>query len=702
MAIVQHNDFGEKIGGAKKDLWQRRGLLSDDLKDMNEREADKYVKKDNIWKKPDYQELIESGIPVDVAYYIKTVRDSLEAAPVYRRADDTPEKKLARQMQYIDTVRDVQSILESVKSKNDVLSAFDKFVVSSGFFEQVRPGASGTYYSATEKGRENPAITDKLSRTMLIRSEWDYKQKITYKAEKQQFGVSKLEKIPKGYEINFNDGKHSWSANNDWKPDTYYVAKGHHILKTNFETKEDALKWVQSFVQQKGGDGKKRFIPEQLEHIQRNGRDYRRGTDVDGNDYLNTFGFKGGEFGNWMTQNDRQASLNYGYDALKDLAAALKISDNDISYQGALSIAFGARGSGNAVAHYEPLRNVINLTKMNGAGSLAHEWFHGLDDYLGTKMGLKGYLSENPRRGSLFAKLIETIKYKEGTPEQAAAAVEKQNARTKYNAESWLKAEVLPAIQRSGNEKALAEYGALKDAFLRGEIGFVDKMNDLKKNVSGNVIPKDIREKLYIFERLLNSITINTEPATLRVETDYYRASKEMGKVCEKDGNYWESNVELTARAFATYIMDILPGRSDYLAGHAECAVAPTADKDGNLEIICAFPQGEERKAINAVFDEIIAELKLQQYLTHDEHTWVEPEQRLIPESVPQELSSCVTIDLSNNYGEQLSIFSLPEKNAAAAKPSMLGGLAAAKAVVAERTGKQANDAVKKHEETSL
>ena len=82
---IQHDDFGEKIGGAKKDLWSSRGLYSEDLLEMNSREADKYVKKDNIWKKPDYQALIDSGIPVDVVYWIKKVRDSLNASPRYYR-----------------------------------------------------------------------------------------------------------------------------------------------------------------------------------------------------------------------------------------------------------------------------------------------------------------------------------------------------------------------------------------------------------------------------------------------------------------------------------------------------------------------------------------------------------------------------------------------------------------------------------------
>ena len=79
---IVHEDFGEKIGGAKQDLWAARGLYVDDLLGMNEREAEKYVKKDNIWKKPDYNALLQSGVPVDILYFRKVVRDSLNAPRV--------------------------------------------------------------------------------------------------------------------------------------------------------------------------------------------------------------------------------------------------------------------------------------------------------------------------------------------------------------------------------------------------------------------------------------------------------------------------------------------------------------------------------------------------------------------------------------------------------------------------------------------
>ncbi|MCP1109685.1 LPD1 domain-containing protein [Ohessyouella blattaphilus] len=671
---VQHEDFGEKIGGAKKDLWKERGLLSDDLAGMNGREADKYVKKDNIWRKPDYQAMIDSGMPVDVAFFFKTVRDSLPASPVYLYGDEAPEKRLARQEQYIDTVREVQGIMDSVKTKADVMAAYRRFCLDNGYMEQIAEGMSGTRYGWTEKGQNNPVITNKLVNAFHVSSEYAYQRNFVQKAAKQQFGVSKEDKVPKGYEIRHNDGKNTWSKDDDWKPDTWYVAKGHRIIKTNLATKADALKWVQDFAKQRATSGKKRFVPKQLAAVRRDGPDYRRGRDATGQDYLDTFGFRGGEFGNWMNHNDRQASLNMGFDALKDLAAALKISDRDVSYGGSLSIAFGARGSGNAVAHYEPLRQVINLTKMNGAGSLAHEWWHGLDDHLGGKLGAGGLLSENPRKHPLMAKLIDTIKYKPETPEQAAARAGAQDARTRKNAEGWLQNAMLPALNRAGDDKALAEYEILKTAYLSGEPGSVDKLNDLKKSVTGRVIPKEDRDRLHTFEHILQGMSAPSEPTIGKVPTEFYKSSKRMGEISEKDGGYWDSNVEMMARAFATYVMDALPGRSDYLAGHAECAIAFDSDRDGNLSILKAYPEGDERRAINAVFDEIVAELKLQQYLTHDEHAQAEPpsERQASPRAAPE-----IGPDPP---GEQLSFDSLPRQE----RPSVMGKLAAAKEAVSK------------------
>ena len=116
--------------------------------------------------------------------------------------------------------------------------------------------------------------------------------------------------------------------------------------------------------------------------VQREGRDYRGGKDVNEKSFMETFAPRGVEFGNWVPQAERQEYLNKTYDAIMDFCEVVGISPKAFFLGGRLAVAFGARGKGGALAHYEPMKEVINLTRMKGAGSLAHEWFHALDNQL--------------------------------------------------------------------------------------------------------------------------------------------------------------------------------------------------------------------------------------------------------------------------------------------------------------------------------
>lgn len=115
---------------------------------------------------------------------------------------------------------------------------------------------------------------------------------------------------------------------------------------------------------------------------ERQGPDYRNGKDITSDEYLKAFGFRGVEFGNWVPQAERQMYLNKSYDAIMDICSILGISPKAFSLGGKLAIAFGARGHSKAMAHYESSKQVINLTRMKGVGSFAHEWFHAIDNYL--------------------------------------------------------------------------------------------------------------------------------------------------------------------------------------------------------------------------------------------------------------------------------------------------------------------------------
>jgi hypothetical protein len=147
----------------------------------------------------------------------------------------------------------------------------------------------------------------------------------------------------------------------------------------------------------------KKIIPYERpeERGPRIGKDYRGGKDVTPEMFSETFGFRGVQFGNYVEQQRRQEDLNEAYDALIDLADILNIPARAISLSGQLGIAFGARGSGGknaAAAHYESSEIVINLTKGNGPGSLAHEWFHAVDSYFSRMRGRKmEFITDRPR-----------------------------------------------------------------------------------------------------------------------------------------------------------------------------------------------------------------------------------------------------------------------------------------------------------------
>lgn len=160
-----------------------------------------------------------------------------------------------------------------------------------------------------------------------------------------------------------------------------------YSIADGFETKEAAEKYLESHkaeidsiindVTQK----RRGFTYFDGEAKSRVGEDYRKGRDVSAEEFRSTFGFRGVQFGEWANQADRQAAINNAYDSFLDLAKFLGISPLAISLNGELGMAFGSRGHGKASAHYELREVVINLTKTNGAGSLAHEWWHALDNY---------------------------------------------------------------------------------------------------------------------------------------------------------------------------------------------------------------------------------------------------------------------------------------------------------------------------------
>lgn len=164
-------------------------------------------------------------------------------------------------------------------------------------------------------------------------------------------------------------------------------------IKKEFSSRNEAESWLKDNMARLEEERKTRKEKErQMVYFNpsgdRRGPDHRHGKAATPEMFADTFGFRGVQFGNWTSGADRQAALDQAYDALMDMAGVLGLTPRAMSLDGELGLAFGARGGGAASAHYEPGAVVINLTKTKGAGALAHEWWHALDNYLARHGGV--------------------------------------------------------------------------------------------------------------------------------------------------------------------------------------------------------------------------------------------------------------------------------------------------------------------------
>ena len=180
------------------------------------------------------------------------------------------------------------------------------------------------------------------------------------------------------------------------------------VIKDGFPSREEAQRYMAmnavEIIETKTivDDG----IHPALEEAIREGEERRKGgRHVSGQDFMDVFGFRGVEFGNWNNNAERQHLLDQGFDALLDLAEITGLPPKAISLNGDLALAFGARGHGlsSSRAHYEANYGVINLTKIKGAGALAHEWMHAVDHFFARQDGKTPKTkTENKRGDSVF------------------------------------------------------------------------------------------------------------------------------------------------------------------------------------------------------------------------------------------------------------------------------------------------------------
>lgn len=629
-------DFGEKIGGARKDFYAV-ALNTNDLDDMNEAERKKYVKRDSIWKREDAAALIASGIPREVAYWRNEMRIGFPPKP-QKMTDDY----LTR---YIQTAEKIRDLVLNVKTVNDRNEFYDQIFYPL-FLE-------GNGYRLSAKEEVKGFMTQKLVTTAFLNASTLKKLSLTYGMSKEEEirtltnlsiiigeignevevtdGKERVQaayKIPGGWCYFYGDEKTPKAA--EWVKCRYAIldSSSHRILDVNC-TKEEASQAKTSLVeylvscalkgkeeQNTNANRKRKFPIPEISNVIRKGPEYCT-EQITGDDFIREFGIRGGEFGHWMSDADAKESLNRCYEAFQDLSRILDIPPESLSFHEKLAIGFGSRGHSAAAAHYEPARQVINLTKYRGHGALCHEWAHALDHTIGQYYGCREFASEdkkNKRFPNILSELLDAFIYKEVTVSKEDEFTQLESQITKHF-QTYLKMIDVWKPKDISETESDEWDNMVHQLWTNPDESILNHISQMRKKMKGRVIPKQERRSIFWYAKCAyldkeRQEKLEEEPfKTKRIYTDFYVGSKKFDGLFTRMGHqYWSSKCEMFARAFDCYVSDKLKERGEensYLTYGADAFHITLEGKR-----YAAVPEGEERQRINVLFDELLEKIK--------------------------------------------------------------------------------------------
>ncbi len=403
--VEKIEDVGEKIGGAKKDRFKE---FVEKEKQIQEK-PDSFM--EELRKLPvskifnfNLEALRKDGLSNEAATLIDVIRRVIPAKP---RTDWKLKRwvsdvfGLYRFCLTLATAEQgtFDNVLERVTNIKQIGGMYRAQMALGGFDSGLDTGQA-----TLEELGDSAGHYDKDGKWVSIKGQWYVTHAGRYggiypgyekaKEALAQFAGENSKGKEKGTEVKFS----VYSYKNSGEAFITPKGKPNIVVESGFKSSKEAMDYLNEHMDEL--QAKYRNMKDSTSigfapNSERRGKDWRGGKDVTAEDFRNTFGFRGVEFGNWANQQERQRALNQAYDAFMDLSEATGISPQGLSLGGELGMAFGARGGGGAAAHYEPGKVVINLTKTQGAGTLAHEWWHAIDNYFSRRRGQAlGYNTE--------------------------------------------------------------------------------------------------------------------------------------------------------------------------------------------------------------------------------------------------------------------------------------------------------------------
>lgn len=581
-------DVGEKIGGARKDLALLRKQFSEEknIDVLSEIEktsavlAAELISKNELFAGFSLENERENGVDCKVARLKQLLIQRIDAQP-----SDTEESRKSFFLASQELLNRFNALV-TWEQFSDFIDVMNK--------QMIYEGTNGSYTTNRLKElEENLANTDK-SDTLIIQATEHHIRK----------AKERLSHIEEANKYNFRILGDSFKN---------FFTKQQSVNST-LKAVSKIKSWDELLAPKKSANtGKKNKPVWERELPERPDRNGGRVTTVSiPEDMLRDFNFRAVEFGNYVQDEKGLEHIFRCSEAFHDLADILGVSDFSMSLSGTLGLAFGARGRGKALGHFEPSYKVINFTKERGTlGITAHEWFHALDNYLfnlsyDNKNGRLGYLSNLDNIGSnistdIIVAMEDLMKeIKEGS---SLAYFPNENKpetswRISYSLKSLYKKE-------NGNLQAIMESqkAKLDDSYRYhvSMLSYIDRDKELEKLE---------KRKMRDLKKYAQALAWYHQQETgERVEQIQYPSDRSqflqqaIGLDRGKLGKYWSSNVELIARSFEAWVQDKLK-KNDCVSDYLVC---------GTYDSI-AYPIGEEREKINKkidVFVEKVAKINL-------------------------------------------------------------------------------------------
>lgn len=393
-------DFGEKILGARKDMWgkYRAAMTSELPADVRSITLSQY------FPEPNYEAAIAKGITTEQLAIVKALRDSLPVKP----------QRPARAAQWVEGLKAARETANQVLQNPDTVNLFKQSAEADAIHNRVAFYLELGYPAFTKAKDYTLHSSDYLmyggtrfnTPTTIYELERGYKRVAGSQNRAEMVALAR-----KMLAQSAAPAKAPTKLDVYQRRDTGEIIIGKKIatgkfidLKGGFERVKDAFDFLtknQAHLEALLAEKRKIYPVRRDTNAPRVGKEYRpAGTVITPERFSQEFGFRGVQFGNWVEQERRAQDLNNAYDALLDMADIIRIPARAVSLDGTLGLAFGARGKANELAHYERGHVVINLNKKNGAGSLGHEWWHALDNYFSRQDGQNEMTSENPKANS--------------------------------------------------------------------------------------------------------------------------------------------------------------------------------------------------------------------------------------------------------------------------------------------------------------